>query len=128
MMFIYYTKEGKFKFNYLYWDNIPFSNLHREDGPAITTPLKKEWRQNGKLHRIDGPAVIYPNPSNRKEWWVDGKLHRLDGPAIIGSSGKKEWYVNGKILNKNEVETWINENNINLKTKEHQALFMLMFG
>ena len=32
-----------------------------------------------------------------------------------------------KKLNTKEVETWIN-NNIDLKIKKHQALFMLKFG
>ena len=125
-MIIFFVKEGELTCNYI--SDVPFNKLHRLDGPAIITLLKKEWRQNGKLHRIDGPAVIYPNPSNRKEWWVDGKLHRFGGPAIIGSSGKKEWYINGGKLNTNQVETWIKNNNIDLKTKEHQALFMLKFG
>jgi len=123
-MITFYTKEGRFlveKYN-----DIPFNKLHREDGPAITTPLKKEWRQNGKLHRLDGPAIIRDN--GQIEWYVKGKLHRLDGAAIIWYDGNEEWWVDGKIIETLEVEDWIKENNINLKTKQHQVLFMVMFG
>jgi len=56
------------------------------------------------------------------------KLHRLDGPAIVWYDGDKDWYINGKKLNTKKVEAWIKNNNINLKTKAHQALFMLRFG
>ena len=55
-------------------------------------------------------------------------LHRLDGPAVIWPNGSKEYWINNKELNRKEVESWIKDNNINLKTKEHQALFMLKFG
>jgi len=55
-------------------------------------------------------------------------LHRLDGPAVIYSKKRKEYWINDKELDTQDVEDWIKENNINLKTKAHQALFMLMFG
>jgi len=147
-MYTYYTKEGKFE-TYLY-ENIPFNKLNREDGPAVIYPNghkqwringerhrengpaveqsngTKEWWVNGKRHRLDSPAIERPNGS--KEWYVNGRGHKLDGPAVIWSNGDKEWWVNGKKLNKNKVEKWIKNNNINLKTKKHQALFMLRFG
>jgi len=120
----YHTKEGKFlveKYN-----DIPFNKLHKEDGPAIITPLKKEWRQNGKLHRLDGPAIIRDN--GQIEWYQNGKLHRLDGPAIIWSNGDEEYLINGKIIETLEVEGWIIQNNIDLKTKMGQSIFILKFG
>jgi len=101
-------------------------NLHREDGPAIVRHNRdKEWWVNGKKHRSDGPAIIWADGD--REWWQNGKLHRIDGPAVDCLFGTKEWYINDKKLNTNEVETWIKDNNINLKTKQHQALFMLRY-
>jgi len=124
-MITYYTKEGRFlveKYN-----DIPFSKLHRLDCPALMfSNGRKEWYVNGKLHRLDGPAIIRDN--GQIEWYVKGKLHRLDGPAIIWSNGDEEYWINGKIIETLEVEDWIKDNNINLKTKKHQTLFMLRFG
>jgi len=57
-----------------------------------------------------------------------GKLHRLDGPAVIYFNNKKEYHINGKELNTIEVESWITHNNIDLKTKMGQSIFMLKFG
>jgi len=126
-MITYYTKEGKFKFNYLYWDNIPFSNLHRLNGPAIIySNGAKKWYKEGNLHRTNGPAI--KRKKHSKEWYVNGKRHRLDGAAIVWYDGDEEWWVNGKKLNTKEVKTWIKDNNINLKNKQHQVLFMVMFG
>jgi len=146
-MIIYYTKEGRFKVHGRF--KIPYYKLHRENGPAVTYSNRlavwyingkrhredgpavswygdKKWYVNGKLHRADGPAAIYQN--GRKEWWQNGKLHRIDGAAVEFNNGYKYWYINDKELNAEEVETWIKNNNINLKTKKHQALFMLKFG
>ena len=147
-MITYHTKEGKFKVRY--YENIPLDKLDRLNGPAVKyKDGTKEWWQNGNLHRLDGPAVEWND--GRKEWWVKGKRHRVDGPAIIWHNGTKEWYINGKlhrldgpavewingerkywingkIIETLEVETWIKENNINLKTKQHQVLFMVKFG
>jgi len=147
-MITYYTKESKFlveKYN-----EIPYNILHKLNGPAIEyKDGRKEWRVNGKKHRLDGPAVT--TNFGTKQWWVNGKLHRLNGPAIVWHNGDKEWwangkryrldgpaiefndgckywYINDKELNKDEVEDWIKDNNINLKTKQHQVLFMVVFG
>jgi len=101
-MITYYTKEGKLTCADIY--HIPFN----------------------RLHRLDGPAIEYSNGT--KEWFQCGKCHRTDGPAVIWSDGDEEWWVNDKELNTNEVEAWINNNNIDLETKKHQVLFMLRFG
>jgi len=149
MSITYYTKEGKFEANGRF--EIPYYKLHRENGPAITySDGLAVWCINGKRHRTNGPAVICNNGD--KEWWQYGKLHRKNGPACIDSkiglvgwyiNGKRHrlngpavefsnriniWYVNDKKLNTKKVETWIKSNNINLKTKQHQVLFMVMFG
>jgi len=58
-------------------------------------------------------------------------FHRLDGPALIVEYFNEdyiEYWVNGNMIETLEVEDWIKENNINLKTKAHQVLFMLKFG
>jgi len=147
-MITYYTKEGKSTCADI--DHVPFNRLHREDGPAlIFSNGRKEWRINGKRHRTNGPAIEWE--FGRKDWLINGKLHRLDGPAVEWNDGSKEWYVNsklhrldgpaiewndgereywinGKVIETLEVETWINNNNINLKTKQHQVLFMVVFG
>ena len=124
-MITYHTKEGKFKSRA--YTLIPFFELHKEDGPAVVDIEGfKEWWINGVRHRLNGPAIIHKNGT--KEWFINGKKHRLDGPAVEYKDGYKYWYINGKMLNTNEVEPWIKNNNINLKTKQHQALFMLKFG
>ena len=67
---------------------------HREDGPAVISPLKKEWWINGQLHRDDGPARICNNGS--ETYYVRGQLHRVDGPAVKLSNGLEEWWVKGQ--------------------------------
>jgi len=101
-MITYYTKEGKFE---------------------VTDMAYIPWQ---KLHRINGPAVVAHN--YYEIWYVNGKRHRLDGPAIMWPNDNKGYWVNGKRLNTKKVETWIKSNNINLKIKQHQSLFMLRFG
>ena len=87
----------------------------------------KTWylpsKGRGYYYRLDGPAV--EDVDGTKEWWVSDKLHRLDGPAIEHKNGTKKWYVDGKELPTEEVEEWIEENNIDLKTKEGQMAFKL---
>ena len=145
-MITYYIKGDKFLVKE--YEEIPFSKLNRKVGPSLIYPNgskvwymngyphrtngpayisnsgDKGWYINGKLHRTDGPALI--NEGLYKKWYINGKRHRVSGPAVIRGE-KNQWWVNGKRLNKKEVETWIKDNNINLKTKEHQALFMLKF-
>ena len=66
---------------------------HREDGPAVYSPLVKEWWVNGQLHRVDGPARMMSGGSMM--FYEHGKLHRKEGPAVILSNGCQEWWVNG---------------------------------
>jgi len=90
-MITYYTKEGKFESKRSH--PIPYSKLHRVDGPAIICSNgTKEWWVGGERHREDGPAIA---AQLRQEWWLKGKRHREDGPAFI-SSVKKEWWLKGK--------------------------------
>jgi len=170
MVITYYTKEGKFKVGKT--GAVPFSNLHRLDGPAFISKYIIVWYKNGKKHRPDGPAIICHDGT--KEWWAKGKRHRVNGPALICHDGTKEWftndtlhrknapaiiwhngtkewyvngkkhrldgpaiiypdnkvyyYINGRELNTHKVKKWLRNNNINLKKKEHQTLFMLRFG
>jgi len=55
------------------------------------------------------------------------ELHRLDGPAVIWPNGVKFYWINGKRLGTKEVECWIKNNKVNLKTKAGQIMFMLRF-
>jgi len=73
-----------------------------------------------------GPVIIDNN--NTQAWFKTYKMHRLDGPARIYADGSKDYFINGKELNTEEVENWIRNNNINLKAKKGQSLFMLKFG
>ena len=99
-------------------------HYHRLDGPAVEfTSGMKAWYIDDKRHRLDGPAFEYA--SGTKEWWVNGKLHRLDGPAIERKNGAKRWFIDGKELRTEEVEEWLEENDIDLKTKEGQMAFKL---
>jgi len=124
-MITYYTKEGKL--TCIYYGDISFSKLHRLDGPAVEWfDGSKEWWVDGKRHRLYGPAIIWHNGT--KEWFINGKKHRLDGPAVEYNDGIIEWRIKGKRLSNDEVEAWVKENNINLKIKQHQVLFMVKFG
>ena len=97
---------------------------HRLDGPAVEWENgSKEWYVEGNRHRLDGPAIEHKGGT--KWWYVDGKRHRLDGPAIEHEGGTKWWYVDDKLLPMEEVEEWLEENNIDLKTEEGQMAFTL---
>ncbi len=77
-------------------------------------------------HRLDGPAVEYRDGT--KYWYVDDKLHRLDGPALEFADGSESWYINGNQLPIREVEAWLDENDINLKTEAGQIAFKLRWS
>lgn len=76
-----------------YWQN---GFRHREGGPALlnSTLETEQWFIQGKHHREGGPACTY---ADRKEWCLDGELHRTDGPAIERNDGSFEYYRHGKI-------------------------------
>lgn len=108
-----------------WWIN---NQLHRTDGPAvIRSNGKRLWFQNGQLHRPDGPAIEYTN--GYYEWYLNGKLHRTDGPAMmIDPNGTEEWCTNGQILDKIQVENWLQENKIDISTPEGQTAFKLRWS
>ena len=97
---------------------------HRLDGPAVEfEDGSKHWFINDKRHRLDGPAI--EDADGTKWWWVNDELHRLDGPAIEWIYGSKEWYVNDKQQSTEEIDAWLEENNVDLKTEEGQMAFKL---
>ena len=99
---------------------------HNESGPAvIMKDGSKLWYVNDKRHRTDGPAVVHPN--NTRQWYLNGQLHRIDGPAMEWFNGH-EWYLYDKPLPTQEVDDWIEENNIDLKTEEGQVAFVLRWS
>ena len=55
-------------------------------------------------------------------------LHRLDGPAIEYSDGSKYWYVDGKCLDTNKVESWLEDNKVDLSELEGQMAFKLRWS
>jgi len=75
------------------------------------------------IHRIDGPAIELKDGS--KGWCHNNKNHRLDGPAVLYVDLHPMWYINGKALNADEVEEWLEENKIDLKTEAGQMAFKL---
>lgn len=103
------------------------SNFHRTDGPALEYANgSEEWWLDGKRHRTDGPAIVYKNPP--EEWWFQhGHKHRLCGPAV-NMNGNIEWWIHGKVLDTQEVETWLDDNDIDLSTQVGQTTFKLRFG
>lgn len=79
-----------------------------------------------------GGNIIWYLPSNgtalkqadgTKEWWANNKRHRLDGPAV--ESDYEEWWIDGTQLPKKEVEDWLEENTVDLKTEAGQMAFKL---
>ena len=102
-------------------------HYHRLDGPAVEWKNgSKEWWIDDKRHRSDGPAIEYVGGT--KYWYVDGKLHRIDGPALEYKDGTKEWWINGKNLPTEEVEDWLEENDVDLKTEAGQMAFKLRWS
>ena len=64
------------------------------DHPAINDPntKTKKWYKMGVIHRDNGPAITSPDG---EEWYTDGKLHRLDGPAVISQKRGEQFWING---------------------------------
>ena len=80
------------------------------------------------FHREDGPAIEQISyPTTIKHWYVDNEKHRLDGPAYECPGGGDEWWIYGNQLPTKEVEEWLTENNIDLKTVAGQTAFKLMW-
>lgn len=79
------------------------NRLHREDGPAVTDPLKGEtiWYKNGLMHRENGPA--YENTTGMKVWLINAKRHRENGPAVIKPDGTEKWIIDDKELSDAEI-------------------------
>ena len=77
--------------------------LHREDGPALTTKSGDEisYYRKGKLHRPykDGPAKL---GKGGWEYYQNGILHNPDGYAVFKYNGPKEYWIDGKLLTKEE--------------------------
>ena len=97
---------------------------HRLDGPAVEyQDGTKCWYVDDKRHRSDGPA--FEGIDGSKGWWVEGKRHRQDGPAVEHEDGTKHWFVDGKRLPTKEVEDWLEENDVDLKTESGQMAFKL---
>jgi len=66
----------------------------------------------------------------RDKWldFVESKPHRLDGPAVEYTDGRKQWWIDGNWLVFEKVETWIKENNVDLKEPEGQMAFKLRWS
>lgn len=119
-----WTKNGYMNLTKKEWFSFDHNLLHREDGPAVKYVNETEWWcLNGKRHRESGPAVVWE--SGPGEWWVNNKLHRLDGPAVTYSSGVRYWFINGKQIETEEIEKWLEENKVDLKTEIGQMAFKL---
>lgn len=88
------------------------------------------------FHNLNGPAVEMVD--GHKEWIVNGMPHRFDGPAIelpaytdddgCFHEATVEWWINGNELPQDEVEKWLKENEIDLKTEIGQLAFKLMWS
>ena len=119
-----WTKKGKQELAKDQWYKFNTKQLHRLNGPAVEqADGTKWWYVNGKLHRTDGPA--YESADGTKYWCINGKLNRLDGPAVEYADGTKVWWIDDKALNTKEVETWWEENKVDLKEPEGQMAFKL---
>jgi len=100
---------------------------HRIDGPAIEyQDGTKYWYIDNKLHRLDGPAIERADGS--KFWYIDRKRHRLNGPAIEYADGTKEWWIDDKRLPTDEVDTWLEENAVDLAIQEGEMAFKLRWA
>ena len=100
-MIIYWTKKGRFEIEGHPGVELPWNELHREDGPAFEgADGTKSWWLNGKRHRTDGPAFEWANGS--KLWFLNGLRHRVDGPAIERADGIKDYWLYGKKVTEEE--------------------------
>lgn len=95
--FIEYYVNGHPHVEYHYDE---FTNIHREDGPAIIEYYSngniyyEKYIIHGKTNRNNGPSIIYYYDNGNikfEQYLVNNKFHREDGPACIG------YYENGNI-------------------------------
>ena len=96
----------------------------KESGPLYLT--RDQWLEieDSELHREDGPAEEYVDGD--MFWFQNGELHRIDGPAVIYNSGlNKEWWIYGQWFNKEKIEEWLKDNDIDLSTEEGQMALIL---
>ena len=74
----------------------------------------------------------YINRKGDKIWYLpsEGRIyyHRSDGPAIELKDGTKLWWVDDKKLPTEEVEIWLEENDVDLKTEAGQMAFKLRWA
>ena len=95
----------------------------------ITVDGDKLWYLPSKgkqyFHREDGPAIDRTKGSGKNYWLQHNKIHREDGPAIELGAGQGKWFLNDNELPKEELEEWIDENDIDLSTNEGKMAFKL---
>jgi len=83
--------------------------------------------KNDLYHCEDGPAVIWND--GMIEYYIHGIRHRENGPAIRHSNGRVVYRLNGKIIPAEDIERWINENNISIPfNSEQQIEFIMKWG
>lgn len=67
-----------------------------------------------------------------KYWYLQSKgetyWHREDGPAFEDIDGSRHWWINDVQLPAKEVETWLEENKVDLKTNEGQMALILRWA
>ncbi len=80
---------------YYYNSKGHFHNLY---GPAINHKNRtKMWYINGVYHRENQPALISPLG---KLWYYEGRLHRLNGPASVHIELGNKYYIHDKMFTK----------------------------
>lgn len=118
MVYCANTKSTYFERTDLYTHYVSFfsvdkpSALHRIGGPAVLClkGTREEWWVNDQLHRTDGPALT---TDSRQEWWVNDQRHRIDGPAIViygHPDGEHKWFFGGcrvPVTDQQAFENWL---------------------
>lgn len=70
-----YLNDLKYKAIYYVKENIYFREKYSDmDGLILYTGGRKEWYKCGLFHREDGPAIEAPYKKNTNcDWFIDGK-------------------------------------------------------
>lgn len=94
MVYEYYTKKGKFVVDDEDYNNTPWNELHRENGPALV-----RFYNNGNIYD--------------EHYYLNGVRHREDGPAYIYYSGNDKiylvyYYLKGIKYTKDEFDRRVN--------------------